>query len=210
MKTRLGRKLAVGVLLVALLLTTTACGEMDSAYIAELVSIFLPEVISYGLLGTSGDQSLDAIFESAEVLDQVDAADALMEEGWRERDPAIMEDAIAMRPGDPTYRRDAAELYWIQGSFGPAEKHLDQAQEAVKDNPRAAKEHNLSVIDKLDNRKTLNDQWGYKSLDECQFIHMQLIKHYDRVWALEGNTGVSPAANTIASEGLRCRDLVKP
>jgi hypothetical protein len=205
------KRLRNGVLcavLLAMVLSTTACA--DRAALAELAALFLPELLSYKFTGSTGDASMDAVLQAKAVLDKIGQADALMEQGWQKGDPTVMEEAIALRPKDWSYRVDAASLYLAQDDVKEAERHLAAAEKVVPDNPQAQLRHSLKVIDQFESIKESGDSTGYTSLEQCELVHKQLVRYYDRQWALSGNQGTSPAGTQIASEGQRCAERLQP
>ena len=207
MRTTLWRKLTAGVLLFAMLLTTTGC--YDSEFLLDLASIFLPDVISYGVLGTSGDESLDAIFEAKAVLDQIDEADELREKAMWNRDQVAMEQAVALRPNDTTIRLDAVELATGLDDQEAADKHLNGAKMAIIDRPEDRVPLVTDILMRFENMKEYADGMGYQSRQQCSYIHRQLELHYDTLWQLNGNQGAHPASAGIRADALRCGERVK-
>jgi hypothetical protein len=202
MKTTPVRKGTLVALLLVILCAGTGC---DRAEILELGAMFLPEIIAYKTLGSTGDKGIDALFEAKSVLDKINAADAKMEQGRKAGDTAPMEEAIAMRPRDPTDRVDAASLYVAQGKTTQAERHLAAARNAVKDDEDAAKDHTLEVITSFEDMKAKGDSNGYASAEQCNYVHNQLIDYYDWRWEQLGNEGKSPAARDLENEASRCQ-----
>lgn len=209
MKTTLSYKVAVCVLLIGMLLGTTACeGEIDLLF--DLAMMFLPEVASYTALGTTGDKSLDAIFQAGPVLDEIEAAEAKRNEALRTRDPALLEEAIKLRPEDPSYRVDAAAVYLDQDDWSKASIHLTEARRMVPQEGDAAMKHSLEVIDMLEDRKFRGDSFGYKSINHCEKIQYQLAEHVQWNWELQGNAGRSPYAAQLEKDRAACAERVKP
>lgn len=195
-------------LLAALLLTTVAC-DLEGA-IREVAALFLPEVIRYTFTGTSGDATIDALLQAKDTLDNIGRADALMEQGWEEGDPKKMEEAIELRPYDWTYRVDAATLNLAQNDLQAAERHLTAAENVLPDDPEAQQAHSLQVIEQLEAIKASGDEEGYTSLEQCQMVHDQLVRNYNRHWTLSGNEGLSPGGQQIATDQVNCPQRVQP
>jgi hypothetical protein len=195
-------------LLVAVLLTTAGCEDEEA--LIQLGARFLPEIIAYKGFGTTGNAEMDAILQAKDVLDNIGAADALMDQAWEEGDPELMEEAIAMRPNDWTYRVDAASLNLAQNDLVAAERHLTAAENVLPDDPDDQINHALQVIDQFEAIKASGDAEGYTSVEQCHMVHDQLVRNYNRRWSLTGNEGLSPGAQQIADEQARCAELVQP
>ena len=65
--------------------------------------------------GTTGDSDLDAALIAGPVVKSVADADALADEGMRNRDPAKLDEAIAARPGDWNYHDQKGAIQGING-----------------------------------------------------------------------------------------------
>jgi hypothetical protein len=208
MRTTVLRKAMLCLLLLALLLSATACD--DRAMLAELGARFLPEILAYKFGGSTGNLSLDALLGAKTMLDRIDQADTLMEQGWENGDPAKMEEAIALRPTDWNYRVDAASMYLAQDDVEATERHLRAAEEALPDDATAQLQHSQKIIDQFESIKESGDEEGYTSLEQCIKVHGELVKYYNRQWAMRGNSGLSPAVQAISQEQQRCPEMLQP
>jgi DNA-binding phage protein len=205
--TRLRKWMLCG-LLGAMLLATVGCE--DRAALIELGARFLPEIGMYKAFGSTGDASLDAILQAREMLNNIGHADALMDQAWEEGDPALMEEAIALRPYDWTYRVDAASMNLAQNDLRTAERHLTAAENVLPDDPDAHLAHSLQVIEQFEAIKASGDEEGYTSVEQCHMVHDQLVRNYNRQWSLTGNEGLSPAGQQIADDQVHCAERVQP
>lgn len=197
--TRLRKWMLCG-LLGAMLLTTVGCEDQAA----------LMEVAAYNIFGSTGDASLDTILQAREILNKIGQADALMDQAWEEGDPELMEEAIALRPYDWTYRVDAASMNLAQNDLVAAERHLTAAENILPDDPEAHLNHALQVIEQLEAIKASGDTDGYTSLEQCQMVHDQLVRSYNRHWSLTGNEGLSPGGQQIADDQVYCAERVQP
>jgi len=211
MKAALWRKCTTVTVLVGLLVGTAACGEggLDEGFIRELLSTWLPEVVAYGVLGTSGDQSLDAIFEAGSVLKDIEEADRLQEQAVSQNDPALMEQAIDLRPNDTGIRLTAVEWYTGREDYTAARNHLRASELAVLDQPDKHIPLTEQTIERLEDMNVAAQRLGYASHAQCVFIYEELQKKYDTLWVLKGNDGPSPAGQSVQSEAQRCADIAR-
>jgi len=205
--TRLRRWMLCG-LLCAMLLTNVGCE--DRAALLEIAALFAPELLGYKFLGTTGDVSMDAILQAKDVLDTIGQADAMMDQAWEEGDPELMEQAIALRPYDWTYRVDAASMNLAQNDLEAAERHLTDAENILPDDPQAHINHSQQVIEQFEEIKGAGDADGYTSVEQCQMVHDQLIHNYNRQWSLTGHEGLSPGGQQVAADQVHCAERVQP
>jgi len=202
MKTSRFRRLTLFLVWISILLGTVACE--DRGVLIELAGLFLPEVLAYKFTGSNGDAMVDAVLGAKAQLDRIGEADALMEQGRHARDPERMEKAIALRPRDWRYRVEAATFNLEQNDLQAAERHLTAAENNVPDNPQAQTEHALQTIDQLEALKARLDAYGYQSVEQCNMVHDQLVRNYNRHWSLTGNAGLSPGGQQIADDQAWC------
>ncbi len=208
MKTSRWRSLFLCLVCCSVMLSTVACE--DRGALMEVAALFLPEVLAYKFTGSTGDASLDAILQAKSMLDRINQADALMAEGRDGGDPEKMEEAIALRPRDWRYRVDAAALNLAQNDLAAAERHLTEAENNVPDNPTAQTQHALQTIEQLEQVKNDLDLLGYESVEQCNMVHDQLVRNYNRHWSLTGNDGLSPGGQQIAEDQAWCQARVRP
>ena len=195
-------------LLGAMLLATVGCDDREA--LVELGLRFLPEIGAYNVFGTTGDASLDAILQAREMLNNIGQADAWMDQAWEEGDPELMEQAIALRPYDWTYRVDAASMNLAQNDLVAAERHLTAAENVLPDDPDAHVGHALQVIDQFEAIKASGDADGYTSVEQCHMVHDQLVRNHNRHWSLTGHEGQSPGGQQIADDQVFCAERVQP
>jgi len=194
-------------LLCAMLLTNVGCE--DRAALVEIAALFAPELLGYKILGTTGDVSMDAILQAKDVLDTIGQADAMMDQAWEEGDPELMEEAIALRPYDWKYRVDAARMNLAQNDLEAAERHLTAAENVLPDDPQAHIDHSIKVIEQFEGIKGEGDADGYTSVEQCQMVHDQLVRNYNRQWSLTGREGLSPRGQEIAADQGQCAERVQ-
>jgi hypothetical protein len=202
MKTSRFRRLTLFLVWISVLLGTVACE--DRAALMEIAGMFLPEVLAHKFTGTSGDAMIDAVLGAKAQLDRIGEADALMEQGRHSGDPEKMEEAIALRPHDWRYRVEAATLNLAQNDLKAAERHITEAENNVPDNPQAQTDHALQTIEQLEELKVRLDAQGYQSVEQCNMVHDQLVRNYNRHWSLTGNAGLSPGGQQIAEDQAWC------
>lgn len=199
--TRLQKWMICG-LLGAMLLTNVGCD--DRAFLLEIATMYAPELLGYGILGTTGDAALDGILQAKGTLDTIGQADAMMDEAWEQGDPELMEKAIAIRPYDWTYRVDAASMNLAQNDLVAAERHLTDAENILPDDPDAHIQHSQQVIEQFEEIKAAGDADGYTSVAQCQMVHNQLVRNYNRQWSLTGHEGLSPGGQQVAADQAQC------
>ena len=206
--TRLHKWMLCG-LLCAMLLTNVGCE--DRAALLEIAALFAPELIGYKVFGTTGDVSMDAILQAKDMLDKIGAADAMMTQAWEQDDPQLMEEAIALRPYDWKYRVDAARMNLAQNDLEAAERHLTAAENVLPpDDYEVQLDHSISVIEQFEGIKGAGDADGYTSVEQCQMVHDQLVRNYNREWSLTGHEGLSPRGQQIAAEQGQCAARPQP
>ena len=205
--TRLQKWMICG-LLCAMLLTNVGCD--DPGALLEIGLAFAPEIGLYKVLGTTGDETLDALLQAKALLDNIGAADALMDQGWEQDDPELMEEAIALRPYDWTYRVAAARMNLAQNDLEAAERHLTAAENVLPDDPQVQLDHSIEVIEQFEGIKGAGDADGYTSVEQCQMVHDQLVRNYNRQWSLTGHEGLSPRGQQIAADQGQCAERVQP
>lgn len=200
--TRLQKWLICGVLC-AMLLTNVGCD--DPGALVEIGLMFAPELLGYKIMGTTGDETLDALLQAKALLDNIDAADALMKQAREQDDPDLMEEAIALRPDDWHYRLDAAKMNLAQNDLEAAERHLTAAENALPpDDYEVQLEHSIEVIEQFEGIKGAGDADGYTSVEQCQMVHDQLVRNYNRQWSLTGREGLSPRGQQVAADQAQC------
>jgi hypothetical protein len=82
--------------------------------------------------GTTGDSNLDAALIAGPVVKSVAEADALANEGMRNRDPAKLDEAIKARPGDWNYHDQKGAILGINGSSDEALASFASSEQLVE------------------------------------------------------------------------------
>ena len=158
-------------------------------------------VVTNAVGASTGDDEIDAILNAKKVIDKFTAAEKLIEEGAKERNPAKMDEAIKLRPQDWTYRTKRAALAIEQGDLKTAVSQMDAA-DAIPKGKRAQRHYVNSAIADLEALKT-DGPW--KSTDQCWLFYTSLAAKYEALAGLTGKLSDTTQAETYRGMADRCR-----
>lgn len=178
------KKRIVTIALSMLLVFLTACSAEDRELLIDIALSWATEhaveIAAYGVFGTTGDQEVDAVLGARGVIDNINAADQLMEEGREQGDLTKMEEAVEKRPGDYTYRTSYATALLQQGNTADAEAQFDAADEALEN---YSKDHLQTYatqgIDELGALRPGFEKNGFASTQQCQTYYGRMAYFYE-------------------------------
>jgi hypothetical protein len=178
------KKRIVAIAIAALMLFLSGCAPEDRQLIIDIALSWAAEhageIASYGLLGTSGNDEVDAVLDARSVIDNINTADRLMEEGRAEGDLSKMEEAIEKRPGDYTYRVSYGAALLKNGDATEAEAQFAAADEAVVDySGDHAQSYAIQGIDELGALGPEFEKNGFKDKAQCQTYCGQMAYFYE-------------------------------
>lgn len=178
------KKRIVLVVLVAMMLFLTSCSGEDRQVLIDIAISWAAEhageMASYGLWGTSGNDEVDAVLEARSVINNINGADQLMEEGRKEGDLSKMEQAIEQRPGDYTYRTSYAAALLQNGNTEGAEVQFVAAEDALTNySSDHAQNYAIQGIDELGALRPAFEKNGFDSKDQCQTYYGRMAHFYE-------------------------------
>jgi hypothetical protein len=178
------KKRIVALALSALMLLLTGCSAEDRQLLIDIALSWAAEhageIASYGIFGTSGNDEVDAVLGARSVIDNLNSADKLMEEGRKEGDLSKMEEAIEKRPGDYTYRTSYAAALLKSGDAAEAEAQFAAADEAVvKYGGDHSQEYAIQGIDELGALRSGFEKNGFASKAQCQTYYGRMAYFYE-------------------------------
>jgi hypothetical protein len=118
------------------LVVVAGCEEGDEAFVRDFLidwALDNPASTMGGFFGVGEGNEVTAAVGALETIDNVNKADALMDEGRDKRDTAKMDEAIKLRPRDWTYRTSRAVLALDQGNASGYDADVQAAQELSPD-----------------------------------------------------------------------------
>lgn len=150
------------------------------------------------LTGRSGDDEVDAVLDAYEVVSNIHQADQLMEQGRRLGDAEAMDQAIASRPGDWTYRTSRAALALATGDTATYQEQQDQAQQIVQSRGiDPVWYHQQSIQD-------LGQVAGeIETSEQCEAILRQMALHYAELFDLTGNPTYADQSQNALDQATR-------
>lgn len=177
------RKEFVSFAVLVLMLLLTGCEAADRQLIIDLALSWAAEnavaIGTYTFFGRSGDTEVDAVMGARDVINNITAADQLMEEGREEKDLDKMEQAIEKRPGDYTYRVSYGTALLQAGDTAAAERQFTAAHRAVEDyGEEHAQRYAVQGIDELGALRPGFEKNGFVSVQQCHSYHWQLAHYY--------------------------------
>ena len=138
------------------------------------------EIGSYAVFGTTGDDEVDAVLGARDVIENVNAADKLMEEGRKEGNLTKMEKAIEKRPGDYTYRVSYGAALLYQGDAAEAEAQFVVADEALGNySSDHAQAYATQGIDELGALRHDFETKGFTSRAQCDTYYGRMAYFYE-------------------------------
>lgn len=94
-----------------------------------------PEAFTIGMRvmgGSTGDDAADAVIDGGMVVRNFGKAEALRDQGFKNKDITKIDQAIQMRPGEFRYHNDRASLLLEAGKVKEAEAEMEKASEIAK------------------------------------------------------------------------------
>jgi hypothetical protein len=170
--------------LIALMLFMTGCSADDQQILIDIAISWAAEhaseIAAYGVFGTTGSDEVDAVLDARSVINNINAADQLMEEGRKEGDLSKMEEAIEKRPGDYTYRTSYAAALLQNGDAAEAEAQFAAADEALLDySSDHAQTYAIQGIDELGMLQPGFEKNGFTSKEQCQTYYGRMAYFYE-------------------------------
>ena len=134
--------------------------------------------------GSTGDREADAAIDAAMVVKNIKEADELMEKGRQDRDAAAMDDAIAKRPDDWSYRTSRAVLSLEQGDMAAYDQESAEASERARQAGSRAEwlrnEQEIEEMEKLEGTVVPGTTYmGFRSQGQCEAIYKALSRSYE-------------------------------
>lgn len=112
------------------------CEAGDEAFVRDFLLDWAannPGSTLGGLIGVGDGNEVTAALGALSTIDNVNKADALMDEGRDKHDPAKMDEAIKLRPKDWTYRTSRAVLALDRGDLSGYDANAKTAQDLSPD-----------------------------------------------------------------------------
>lgn len=157
--------------------------------------------------GRTGQSDVDAVLGTSDLIGTVEAADKLVQEGMANGDPAKIDQAIAARPDDWTYRVKRAALAIEKGDESTFTAQLTQANTVRAKNGASEGWFARNTISELTAAKArIKGQWVSPS--QCATLHRGLSnqylalstetgeqRYYDKAQAAQQDMNACPAAS---------------
>jgi len=127
---------------------------------------------------STGDDEADAALDAYDVISNINEADKLMDDGLLFRDPAMMDQAIALRPGDWTYRSARAAYALSEGNMDDYQVHTTQSfriSEKRKVDPLWYANTNIKEYEAAEKRLFI---YGWKDSGQCITLYQELAIAY--------------------------------
>lgn len=178
------KKRIAAIILTAVLLFTTGCTADDQQILIDIARSWAAEhwteIAEYGITGSTGNDEVDAVLGAREVVENINTADQLMEEGRKEGDLSKMEEAITLRPGDYTYRTSYAAALLQNGDPAEAEAQFVAADEAVGDySSDHAQNYAIQGIDELGALRSGFERGGFTDRSQCLIYYGRMAYFYE-------------------------------
>lgn len=176
------KKRVIALALAALLLA--GCGAEGRSFLLDLAVSWAAEhagdVTLYTLTGRSRSAEVDAVLGAKDVVQNMMAADQLMDQGRQENDLTKMEQAVKKRPGDYTYRASYGTALLQAGRGQDAEAQFMAADQAAKNYGGEHRQLNaIAGIDELGALRPGFEQNGFVDRLQCQAYYDQMAHLYD-------------------------------
>jgi hypothetical protein len=176
-------KVAVSALACALLITLTGCEDIEDMlwmYGLDWVELNEGKVARNTLTGSTGDAETDAALQIEGLIKTIDKADRTMEQAKKERNSIYAVDAVAMRPGDWTYRISAGAILLEEGATRVAQEQFDAADTLVaqRDQLPAFLKYANQGIAELQEAEPRLIQKGWNDEAHCRAFYEQLAYFY--------------------------------
>lgn len=203
------KKRIVAIALSALMMFLTACSAEDQQLLIDLAISWATEhaaeIAEYGIWGSTGNDEVDAVLGARSVVDNINAADQLMEEGRKEGDLSKMEEAIEKRPGDYTYRTSYAAALLQKGDAAEAEAQFAEADAAVGNySSDHAQTYATQGIDELGALRPGFEKNGFASKEQCQTYYGRMAYFYE-IRAATGDSYFEQQKNQYLAQQNACQ-----
>ena len=179
------RKRIIALVMVTVMLLVSGCEAEARQLIIDLALSWAAEnavsIGAYTLFGRSGNAEVDAVMGARDVINNINEADRLMEEGRQENDLPKMEEAIKRRPGDYTYRVSYGAALLQAGRTGEAEAQFTAVNYAVEDyGGDHWQRYAIEGIDELGALRPGFEEKGFVDVQQCTAYNRQM-GHFYRV-----------------------------
>lgn len=203
------KKRIVALALSALMLFLTGCSAEDRQLLIDIALSWArehaAEIASYGLWGSTGNDEVDAVLGARSVIDNLNTADQLMEEGREKGDLSKMEEAVKKRPGDYTYRTSYAAALLQSGYADEAQEQFSAADRATLNySPDHAQTFAIQGIDELGMLRPEFEKNGFDSKAQCQVYYGQMAYFY-RIRAVTGDSYFEQQKNHYEAQKDACK-----
>ncbi len=172
--------LLIFVVLFSTLLTgcSAADEEMLNAFILDYIVSNMDKIAARKIFGGSGDDWVDASLDIKEVMDELNKADKLMEQGLRDNDPAKMDEAISLRPDDWSYRTQRAAYALENGDVNTFQEHFDHANGLFEDDDTGQLSYLNDAIEQFEDLENRTDLSLDGSQADCSTLYTTLSQLY--------------------------------
>jgi hypothetical protein len=136
------RRVGLACILLAMSVVVAGCEEGDEAFVRDFMfdwALNNPGSTLGGTFGVGEGNEVTAALGALSTIDNVNKADALMDEGRDQGSIEKMDEAINLRPADWTYRTSRAVLALDRGSLGRYDADVKAARELSPDRTIAGK-----------------------------------------------------------------------
>jgi hypothetical protein len=123
-------------IVLAMSVIVAGCEEGDEAFVRDFMLDWAANNLGStvgGAFGIGEGNEVTAALGALSTIDNVNKADALMDEGRENRSPTKMDEAIKLRPRDWTYRTSRAVVALDLGSLSGYDANVKSAQELSLD-----------------------------------------------------------------------------
>lgn len=199
------------VLLTGLLLLTVGCDAEMRAFVVDLALAWMAEnavdTAKYAVWGRSGNDEVDAVMEAKGVVDEIQEADQLMEEGREENDLGKMQQAVDKRPGDYTYRVSYGAALLKEGYSQDATSQFDAADDSVLNNYGGyhIQEYAIQGIEELSPLRADLEANGFENKQQCETLYGRLSFFYDLRYARTGEDYFEQQRERFAEQAGMCQ-----
>jgi hypothetical protein len=203
------KKRIVAIALLALMILLTACSAEDRQIFIDIARSWAAEhaveIGSYTVFGTTGNDEVDAVLDARGVIDNINAADQLMEEGRKEGNLTKMEEAVEKRPGDYTYRVSYGAALLQQGDAAEAEAQFAAADAALGNySSDHAQTYATQGIDELGALRWGFEKNGFASIAQCQTYYGRMAYFY-QIRAATGDSYFDQQKNHYLAQQNACQ-----
>jgi len=198
-------------------LLVTGCEGEDLQILIDMAFIWAQEnaidIAKYGITGSSGNDEVDAIMDARGVIQNVNAADQLMEQArldhLRGEPDAIekMQQAVELRPGDYTYRVSLSTALLRDGDVTGAAEERDAAMAALGEyGPGHVQAAAAQEVEELEGMEYYFGWAGFESVAQCQAYYDRLSEAYGTLGDQTNERGYFDQAVYYRSMERSCTD----